>query len=185
MKLAVLHLSDIHIQGTTDTILNRAREIASVCFHSARETDACLILVTGDIAFGGTGPQYAAAERMLRTIRTLIMAEGVGLVEIFVAPGNHDCAIVPKNEARNAVIEKVISEPSLAEDQTIIDACTNAQESFFKFQENITGTTPIVAHQLWAEYEVAIKGKIVRVSAIHAARMSRVPEKQGEVVFPV
>ena len=49
MKLTILHLSDIHIHGSSDLVLKQASHIASSCFVNARDSDACLVIVTGGI----------------------------------------------------------------------------------------------------------------------------------------
>jgi len=185
MKLTVLHLSDIHIRGTSDLIFNFPKEIAATAFEAARESDACMILVTGDITYGGQKGEYKAAERLLRSIRSAIVAEGVPFIDIIVAPGNHDCALLPINNARIALIQKIVAEPELATDDTFIETCTKPLDAFFRFQKTITQTKPTEAHKLWMEYELAVRGKVVRFSAINAAWMSRIPEKQGDLIFPL
>lgn len=185
MNLTILHLSDIHIHNSSDLILKQANKIASACFTVARDSDACLIIVTGDIAYSGEKNQYEEAYLFLSIIKEEIQKEGCPLVDIITVPGNHDCLLIPENRSRNIVIDKIISYPEEAADENIIDTCTVSQSSYFDFQSQITDRVPIAKHKLWNEYEFTISGKILRVSAINAAWMSRIPEQQGQLVFPI
>lgn len=185
MKVTILHLSDLHIKGARDPILRRDSDIASVCFEAARNSDACLVVITGDIAFGGTPTEYEAATGFLGKIREAIKRETKKTVHIITLPGNHDCALIPENRARTVVIDGLISDESLASDPSVIEHCTSSQKAYFEFREAITDADPVYSHPLWTEHEIAFGGKLIRISAINASWMSRNPELQGQLVFPV
>ena len=93
MKLTILHLSDIHIHNSSDPILEQAHTIASACFTQARESDACLIIVTGDIAYSGEKQQYDEADLFFNLIKEELQKEGCSFVDIITVPGNHDCSL--------------------------------------------------------------------------------------------
>src|SRR5690242_20113841 len=115
MKLTVVHLSDIHFKDGSDPAVAWAHGIAASAFQSARGADACFVVVTGDIAYGGAKEQYQVAESFCAHIREALSAEGSPLVDVFVTPGNHDCVLYPPNRARNALIASVVGDPTLAE----------------------------------------------------------------------
>lgn len=181
----VLHLSDIHLRGIDDPVVNLSRQIAQKVFHDARDTGACLIVVSGDIAFSGKAEEYDAAKLFLSDIQDAIENEGCGYVDIVVTPGNHDCALIPNDTARDIVIEHIVKKGSVDLDSNIVETCTEAQREFFEFRRAITKTHPLHDDNLWTEYEFNFGGSIVRLSALNAAWMSRNPEKYGELVFPV
>ena len=183
MKITLLHLSDIHLRGT-DSVTSRANDIASCVFAAARESDACLLVVTGDIAYSGAAVEYKPAESFILAIVHALKREGCALVETIVVPGNHDCALKPEDKARTVVIERVIANPSLATDDGIIAACTKAQMEFFAFRARVTTAAAVFDSPLWTEYEWIIGTEILRVSALNAAWMSRIPEVPGQLVFP-
>ncbi len=83
------------------------------------------------------------------------------------------------------MIDYIVKEGQVDLETNIVEKCTEAQSSFFGFRNKITRAQPVDDHPLWAEYEFNFNGTIVRLSALNAAWMSRIPEKNGELVFPV
>ena len=71
-----------------------------------------------------------------------------------------------------------VSEPD------VISVCVQPQKHYFAFRNRISELEPCNDHFLWSEYELLVDEKIVRISAINAAWMSRLPETQGQLVFP-
>jgi len=53
MKVLLVHLSDLHIQGDEDPILYRAEYISSAVRNVDYELAACFIVVSGDTAYSG------------------------------------------------------------------------------------------------------------------------------------
>lgn len=68
MRLAIVHLSDIHIKHPQDKILSRAKQIAVGAFRVVAEADAVVVLCTGDIAQSGLPEQYRHAESFFGSI---------------------------------------------------------------------------------------------------------------------
>ncbi|MFP6849090.1 MAG: metallophosphoesterase [Pseudomonas sp.] len=185
MKLGILHLSDIHIKNKEDKVLGKAAQIAAACYNTAKESDLTLITITGDIAYSGSKEQYELAETLLKEIQSYILDESGKSPEIIVTPGNHDCILIPETLPRKLAIRNIVANPEEASDPEAIEICTAVQENFFLFRKNITRAKPIFEDKLWCEYEIDISGNPIRISAINAAWMSRIPETQGELVFPI
>lgn len=184
MKIAILHLSDIHFHDNEDNIIKHANEIASTCLSAARLSDAFFIIATGDIAFSGSTEEYEIASSFLVSIKNIISSEGCPTVEILMVPGNHDCVLKPESKARSILISGVIANPEDAEDESVIEACVKVQDNYFKFRDGLTASKPILDHKLFTEYEFLIAEKVVRFSAINASWMSRIPENPGQLVYP-
>ncbi|MET0116502.1 MAG: metallophosphoesterase [Sedimenticola sp.] len=179
MKLAILHISDIHIRGMSDKVISQASTIASGFYDYARNSDCCLIVITGDIAFSGHKEEYQAALELIINIKGLIEAEIDGReVDIILTPGNHDCTLKPENAARTTIVDQVISNNNLATNNDIVNHCTAAQKEFFEFRNCVTTAEPISDHKLWTEYELNICGHTIRISSVNASWMSRIPESQ-------
>ena len=61
MKIALLHLSDIHLNNRKCINNENIKRIA-VTLYSERKVDRVLILISGDIAFSGSSYEYNAAK---------------------------------------------------------------------------------------------------------------------------
>ncbi|RMR05308.1 metallophosphoesterase [Pseudomonas syringae group genomosp. 3] len=185
MKLGVLHLSDIHIRNQDDPATKFGESIAKACYTTAHQSEEFIIVVTGDIAYGGQKVEYQYAKKLLLVISARIQAEIGKAVNIFLAPGNHDCMLKPEDEIRTITIDKVINNPELELSQQIISKCTEPQIHYFEFEHSIRLLQPVYEDQLWKEYELAVGGGIVRISSINAAWMSKIPEVAGTLVYPI
>lgn len=185
MKLAVLHLSDIHFHGDDDAVFHRSTEIAESVFPAVRQSNACLIAITGDIAYGGASEEYAAAQKFITTIRDCLASETDASVHIIMVPGNHDCVLIPEDEVREIVIDKITAKPSEAEKPALVETCVSIQANFFEFQRTTENLSPVFEAPLWREYQIEIDGVKVRISGLNVAWMSRLPEKPGTLVFPL
>lgn len=185
MKLNVVHVSDIHFHSETDPIVSLADDIAAHCFYRAREADAVLIAVTGDVAFSGSPTQYEVAKSFFGQLTDKIKAETKKPVYTIYAPGNHDCVLKPQDDVRELVIDKIINFPQEANNINYINTCVSAQKNYFDFVGKNENPSPVEIHPLWREFEFAVAGQTVRVSAINVAWMSRLPEKAGTLVFPL
>ena len=185
MKLGILHLSDIHFRHEDDPARKYGECIAKACYQTAHQSDEFVVVVTGDIAFGGQATEYRYASELLSTISSKLQTEMGRPVNIFLAPGNHDCALVPEDEIRTLTIDKVIETQGKDLRQALIDKCTEAQVEYFKFEAKIRLLEPVFEDRLWKEFELPVGGGILRISSINAAWMSKLHESAGQLVFPI
>lgn len=185
MKLGVLHISDIHIKNSTDKVLEVGSSIAKACYATAHQSDSFAIIITGDIAFSCKKEEYSLAKVFFGAIKKEIESEIGQTIEIFLSPGNHDCNLKPESEGRTIIIEQIVKDPTKANSKGLVSDCTAVQSEFFKFQDCITTLTPVYSDSLWKEYELNVKGSVIRISSLNAAWMSRLPEPQGQLVFPI
>lgn len=185
-KLAVIHLSDIHISEKENKCLSHIDTIVSTCFESARSADACLIAVSGDLSWSGKKSEFNIAHTgLLEVLKSRLAAETGRDVYIAIAPGNHDCELIPKDSVRETLIAAVVESPDKAEDESIVNACTGAQKEFFQYLESIAHPQPQFHSKLFWQQEFTVGKKTVQVSSLNAAWMSRLEESQGQLVFPV
>jgi len=185
VKLGILHLSDIHLRKKTDIAIGLTGSIAKACYQIGHQSDDFIIVVTGDIAFGGQEEEYKLAKGLLVSLKDLLQAELGKVVNIFLAPGNHDCSLLPEDEIRTLTIDRVIEDAGKDIKDSWINKCTEAQKEYFLFESSIRGVDPIFSDALWHEFEVTVGGGVVRISALNAAWMSRLHEVQGQLVFPI
>ena len=185
MKINVLHLSDIHFVKATDTVFARAADIAASNYFRAREADITLITVTGDIAYSGSQEEYQVAADFLNTIRTALIAETGKPVHLLMVPGNHDCVLKPQDAVRELIIDNIIKDPEKAKSREFVEQCVKVQENYFAFRTKMNCPEPFFDSPLWTEYEINVDGAKIRISALNAAWMSRLPENAGTLVYPI
>lgn len=187
MKVIFLHLSDIHISGSSDPILQRTEAIASSTFKYLPVVEAVFILLSGDIAQSGKANQYELADTFIRKIISSIKAEKQGLsVHVICAPGNHDCDFSKTGNARKAIISTVIGQDGQNIDGDIVDACTGVQKSYFDFQKALESSAHITYDdKLVKEYAFDFSGKRIIFDCLNVSWMSQLDEPQGRLIFPV
>ena len=144
-----------------------------------------MVVVTGDVAFGGKCHEYEYAKELLSEVADKISAETGLNVNVFVTPGNHDCNLIPEDEIRNITISTIASGQSSALSDAVVNKCTEAQRDYFEFESSIRLIKPVFEDKLWKEFEFVAGGGVVRISVINAAWMSTLNESPGQLVFPV
>jgi len=185
-KLAVVHLSDIHIHGARDQCLDATSQIAAAVYELVRGADECLVAITGDVAFSGSEAEYkVATEQLLTPILSALERETNKKVYVSIAPGNHDCVLKPVDDVRETLIAAIIETPSKATSEAMVTACVAVQKNFFEFAERHAYPAPKFASKLFWQQSLTVAGKEVLVTNLNAAWMSRLPEQQGQLVFPV
>ena len=185
MNLLILHLSDIHIKDESDTILKRGNAIGRTAFKDLPLVDAVAIVLTGDIAFSGKATEYDLARTFVSDIVKSIKAQNDIQIHVLMSPGNHDCDFGSRNaDVREIVIEKIRSTSPDSIKESIIDECTNIQDSFFKFRDELAVIQPINLDKLWQSYIIEAGGKRVVFHCLNVAWMSQLHEQQGQIVFP-
>lgn len=89
-KIAILHLSDLHIEKSGDIRSVNVSKIVDV-LNTIKIFSSVLVIVSGDIAFSGKREQYDAAYELFGTIIKLIKESyGNISVDVWYVPGNHD-----------------------------------------------------------------------------------------------
>ena len=185
MAILILHLSDIHIKSSRDSILTKAKEIAASTYGYLPGISQILIVVSGDIAFSGQRSEYEMAEIFLKEIRDTIANESGLPVIFFVALGNHDCDFKSNNATRKLLL-KQIAESDLTElDDSVIDACTTIQSAFFKFRDSLESSTNVEDDKLWRTTRLTISDKTIAIDCLNISWTSDLREEPGKVYFPV
>lgn len=185
-KLAVIHLSDIHVHSDEDNCLDLATKIASSCFEHARNSDECLIAISGDVAFSGGSDEYKAFKnRLLDPIANSIEIELGKKCHIAIAPGNHDCVLKPADPVREILISAVIDSPDKALERSVVENCTKVQDNFFNFINSSINPAPKNSSKLFWQQNFLVADYNIVISTLNASWMSRLPEQQGQLVFPL
>lgn len=196
MRLLVVHLSDIHLTGSTDPIFEKAHFITDTTKNLDYELDACLVIFTGDIAFSGRESEYLAALELIDQIaRSLcghlsnrILGEAV---PTFVAavPGNHDFDFSVNERVRKLIRDSVVKDHSQVTDPSVVEVCTEGQLVFFNFLDSVETNKRQIGSagyhkQLYYEYEMEILDERITVLCCNTAWLSEINENQGDLFFP-
>jgi hypothetical protein len=185
MKIAMIHLSDIHIESATAPVLTRVQSIIAAGRPLFAESDAMILVVSGDIAFSGQASQYEIAYGFFTAILQSLRQEAPPSVVVYpvFVPGNHDGLFKGESGARAAIITGVSRGAPI--DDSIIEICTAPQREYFKFTELFDSQFRTYSDSLWVEHDINLGGYIVSFSAINVSWMSQVPETQGKLIFPI
>ncbi len=91
-KTLLLHLSDLHIKTIAADwwTKQRAQSVARSAVRSG-PFSRILIIITGDIAYGGASAEYAIAQVFLKHLTEELRASADCSVLLATCPGNHDC----------------------------------------------------------------------------------------------
>ena len=196
MRLMLIHLSDIHITSPDDAIIGRHSQIVDAVKNLDYSLDACVVVVTGDIAFAGTVDQYLVAMDFLDDIKTLLeskLSGGLGHESVpihwVVIPGNHDCDFQAGPDFRDIIIRSVLSDSSKSESSEIVGVCTSVQESFFAFLKDMETIPKVQSNQsydmrLCYEYDLSVDNVNIKFLCYNTAWLSRLHESQGQLFLP-
>lgn len=184
-KLAVLHLSDMHVKSDRDLCLDFAGVIAGKCYEHVRSADGVLIVVTGDVAYSGQEDQYKIVGGFLSILAENLEKESGKNVSIAMVPGNHDCQLLPEKTSRGVLIRSIMDSPALANDEEMVQQCSSVQDAFMRFHEKFARPEANYSSRLFWQQLIEIDGHKILVSSLNAAWMSQLRERQGGMVYPV
>lgn len=185
MKLVILHLSDLHIRSSSDSVLARAKAISISLNQYLSDASALFVVFSGDIAFSGVNTQYELATLFLSEIINLVKEEKNLPVSVIMVPGNHDCDFSGGGSVRNAVLEVIRKDGEAAIDEERIATCVQVQESFEQFRKKHEPNPPHRSDSLWTQYLVDVDGTKIMFDCLNVSWCSQLHETQGQLVFPV
>ena len=195
MKLALLHLSDIHFEDRTDWIFDKAEAIADSFLggiFGEPDIEALFILISGDVANKGAAAQYDVAAQFLERIRTRIASERKIPVHFVVIPGNHDCDLSSPEELelRLLSIERILSEPGkVARGNQLYRECLKVQNNFFDFARKLEpalGYPAAEAPEVFYRLTVPVGERQQQIvfNCFNTAWLTQLREKQGALIMP-
>lgn len=184
-KVMFIHLSDIHVNSTTDAILKRATDIASTTYQRLPEIQAVILILSGDLAWSGVKKQYLLVEAMLAEIKAAILTESPNIqIEIFVCPGNHDCDFSADDETRDAVISRIRQLEGVEPSQSLIKTASSVQDEFFAFRSRVSPHKWTIDSRLFWQTSISVAGTRIGIRCLNVAWMSELKEKQGALIYP-
>lgn len=185
MKVALIHLSDIHISSSKDVVLGRAPSIAVAVKGVEPAPDAYIIVVSGDVAYSGRADQYRLADTMLGTIATEIEGNGKPVFRCLL-PGNHDLDFTSQPDTRPRLLESIRGEVDRVQlDGETVRQMLTVQENFFNFEASMMESAVRGPwERLTYSHSFRVDGQEIRVNCFNTAWVSANPEPPGQLVFP-
>jgi hypothetical protein len=186
MRLVLLHLSDLHFRADAagNPLAARSSHIRAAVQAIAPSARACLILITGDIAYSGQPPEYVLARNFLTSLRSGLTQEyGPDSVHLLAVPGNHDCDFGQDTAARKAILA---SQATASPDVSILEICTATQDPFFDFANAHTNTSTAPWHRTSLHHvlDFDFDGFLIRCHLLNTAWSSSQTEQPGALILP-
>ncbi|MEN0064880.1 MAG: metallophosphoesterase [Myxococcota bacterium] len=181
MRLALVHLSDIHFRADRDNPLLEFNDVLVGAVHSeVSGCDAVVLTITGDVAFSGKPEEYTIAADWLRQLRNGLAKRGVTLKATIGVPGNHDCDFGLATDVRDVLLQSATVDPS----SDIVKACTELQAPYQSFAEE---------HDVWTcskdglvgVHQLVLFDREIVFHAYNSAWMSSIRESPGQMRAPV
>jgi len=189
MRIAILHLSDIHLTGSSNPVLARLSGIVAALRSALLDVKHCFIAITGDIATTGARGEYDVAERFLENLSRWICEDlRLDSLHLVIVPGNHDCNFLDPSELRQLVLQNMHEYlDNLDPEGEVVTTCLSVQKEFFRFESNATRSANAfpAANRLHYRQVFTVDGYIVRFECFNTAWLSRKQEVQGSLLFPI
>lgn len=184
--ITIVHLSDIHVHTALDRVLATFDKLKSAVALVPSQPELILILVSGDIAFSGSADEYDAIRPHFSKLARDFTSEFRIPVKWVMVPGNHDGTFKTAPKTRTHVIEGILKNGADSVDDSEIEACTAPQKNYFKFEEEFSPKSEyFFKDQLLGIKNIQTGGKKLSFWEFNASWLSRVPEQQGNLVFPI
>ena len=140
MKVALIHLSDLHVKSKEDFLVLNVKHFAAACAPVVNTCEKVIVAVTGDVVDRGQVANYPIAERFFREFEELIHQENADCTFDYIfVPGNHDLDYDhdPNKNLRPAFIDWVSKKDEVNEE--VIEKCLSPQAEFWKFYSKVSG----------------------------------------------
>ena len=187
MKVAILHLSDLHIDCSNyQWITNKTEKIVSAVWNDFIECNKIIIVVSGDIVFSGKEEQYGYAKQFFKALLRSFAERNLKNAElenrIICVPGNHDCNFDNDNCARTMLINNLCSVDKV--DRSVYDTVSAIQKEYQSFAKDIMHNED---YKLSINSDLPIKvGDLTILFRLYnTAWMSTLNEKQNSIVMPM
>jgi UDP-2,3-diacylglucosamine pyrophosphatase LpxH len=178
MRLGIVHLSDLHIQETSEIDDNKISSISGVIQSISSSNDHIALVVTGDIAHSGGTEEYKKSN-------TIIMKTIAGIAKekltIAIVPGNHDCNYKNCTKVRETLINTTNKSGIIENDY--FQEILKAQEEYRAFEADFKINCKHI-NELCKLIEINDGANSISITALNSAWMSTLTTKPGETIFP-
>lgn len=188
MKIAILHLSDLHI-GSTNAgwIIDRAHQVANAVKLACADSRKIYVVVSGDIANEGMAEQYDNAITFFNRLKSGLSNNYNGEIpvekRILCVPGNHDILLKEENMMRSVLLKSVADiYPKL--DNSIFSAIVETQKAYTDFVNKLNENCEYKP-SLLTSFDDKVDGFQVRFNLYNTAWMCGLKERPGSIYMPM
>lgn len=188
MKVALLHLSDLHIdRNNYQWMTNKTDQIVSAVWNDFSECNKIIIVVSGDIVYSGKEEQYGYAKLFFKALLRSFAERNLKNTElenkIICVPGNHDCNFDNDNGARAMLINGLRSNIALV-DQSVYDTISAIQKEYQSFAKEIMINKEYIP-SINTDLPIKVGDKTILFRLYNTAWMSTLNESQNSIVMPM
>ena len=188
MKVAILHLSDLHIDGSNyQWLINKTNHIVSAIWNDFSECKKLIIAVSGDVVYSGKEEQYGYAKlffkALLRSFAERNLRETELENKIICVPGNHDCNFDNDTKARTMLLNGVRSNLETV-DKSVYDMVSAIQKEYQSFARDIMIDKEYVL-SINNDLPIRVGDKTILFRLYNTAWMSSLNETQNSIVMPM
>ena len=186
MKIAIVHLSDIHFKSRSDVGFKRCKNLANTIAFARSPDERLIFVVTGDVANTGSSAEYAVAEDFFDQ---LFLDTGIDTTcsprDVIFIPGNHDCNFHNPGDLRPRLLSEIASTlETIDERGETVKTLLQVQADFFAFQEKLTADPISQDRQLFFVRIFELGGKTVEFRCFNSAWLSSKHDEPGSLGFP-
>jgi len=186
MKIAVVHISDIHFRLAGNPIAERAHHLVSAVTSEDPSVSPYLVIISGDVAFSGNPGEYQMATQFFDRLKgELQEVQANAQVWFFGVPGNHDC-FLPRSATtlRSALITGIL--PTLHEtkpDPAILGQLLTVQSDYAVFHRHLYSDNEWEG--ICGRRFIEVGQKRIQLNLYNTAVLSRLDEGQGQLQVPL
>lgn len=184
MKIGILHLSDIHISVSSETLLRGLiNKLQEACYCELNNILKLYIVVSGDIANTASREEYNVALSFFYELENVLKERNkyINSIKFIFTPGNHDCYLRDDNPVRDALLSTIKNENI----QTpIIDQCITVQDNYWAFFSQITKNTEVKSKISYQVKDMLTTESNIIFNCYNSSWMSVKNEKDNNKIMP-
>lgn len=188
MKLAILHLSDLHISSDNASwIIDRAHQVANAVKLNCSDCQKIYVVVSGDIANKAEVEEYNNALIFFNRLKSGLSNNYQGIIpvekHILCVPGNHDVLLKEENKVR-CILLKSVSESYPELDDSVFLNIVKTQENYANFINKLNEGKDYKA-SLLNTFDDKIGNYQIHFNLYNTAWMSGKKDQQGSIFMPI
>lgn len=186
MKIALCHLSDIHIQKDPklNTVFKKKDCLLNAIRRVVDNNTYIFLIVSGDISFSGAKPEYNQALDFFSDLYIQLDDYSDKSCFLLFVPGNHDCDF--SDSKQNKFVESFRAKISNDESKDLIEEICKLFSNFYSFEENFNSKDFQIKNCtfLIKQKEYKLNNFKILFNLVNTAWLSEKKEKPGVIFIP-